>query len=390
MISNTIYEHLKDIYNTKVEKLIEPAITINQSDTVSKVINKLSKNESYDAFYQEGKSVLTTNVRALLAGKDIADMKIGPFLYSIPHLKSNEKVQRAANIMAHYRIRAAPVLEKGKIIGAVNAKKILNLLASKDNKWIQANLFLTKNPITVSVNDSLGAARKIMLNKKIDHLPVLNKGAVSQVLTSYHLLHSINPHEGIGRRSVGVNKIKTLESKIGNIGSTRIPQCKPNDDLNLILKGMLKTDTTCCLVNLWDNLQGIITVRDILSLLALKIESEIPLFIVGLPEDQSDVDLIVSKFTDTLKRLQKVYTEIQEAKVTIKQQRTGGKKAGKYEVSIRVTTPHHSPYIYREVGFDLSQTLEALSQKLLRNLSKRSKRRNKQSIRKINLPYTSV
>ena len=153
---------------------------------------------------------------------------------------------------------------------------------------------------------------------------------------------------------------------------------------------MLKTDTTCCLVNLWDNLQGIITTRDILSLLALKIESEIPLFIVGLPEDQSDVDLIVSKFTDTLKRLQKVYTEIQEAKVTIKQQRTGGKKAGKYEVSIRVITPHHSPYIYTEVGFDLSQTLEALSQKLLRNLSKRSKRRNKQSIRKINLPYTSI
>lgn len=390
MMSNTIYEHLQSIYNTKIENLIEPAITINSSDTVSKVINKLSKNDSYDAFCLDGKSVLTTNVRTLLAGKDIADMKIQPFLYSIPYLKSNEKIQRAANIMAHYRIRAAPVFEKGKMLGVVNAKKILTLLASKDNKWIQANLFFTRNPITVSANDSLSTARRIMISKKIDHLPVINKGSIRQVLTSYHLLHGINPHEGMGRKSAGMNKIRTLESKIGNIGSTRIPQCTPSDNLNSILKLMLKTDTTCCLVNLWDNLQGIITVRDILSLLALKIESEVPLYIVGIPEDQRDVDLIVSKFTQTLKRLQKVYTEIQEARVTIKQQRSGRKKVGKYEISIRITTPHHQPFMYTEVGFDLSQTIEILSQKLLRNLSKRSKRRSKESIRKFRLPYTSV
>jgi ribosome-associated translation inhibitor RaiA len=105
-----------------------------------------------------------------------------------------------------------------------------------------------------------------------------------------------------------------------------------------------------------------------------------------LPEDQKNVNLISKKFENTLKRLQKVYSEIQEAKVSIKQQRTGNKKEGKYEVSIMITTPHHAPLIHNSVGFDLSEVLEELSQKLLRMLSKRAKRRSKTSIRKIGLP----
>lgn len=390
MISDTIYEHLKDIHQKKINSLIEPVIVIEPTSSVSKVINKLSKSDSYDAFCLNGKSVLTTNVRSLLPGKDIADMQVQPFLETIPALTPKDNVQRAANIMSHYRVRTVPVVDKNRIIGGVSANRILKLLSAKDNKWIKANLIFTQNPITVSSNDSLSTARKIMTSKRIDHLPVENKGVIKQVLTSYHLLHAINPHESLGRRAMGMNKVRNLQSKIGNIGSTRIPQCSVDDNLNTILNTMIKTKTTCCLVNLWKNLQGIITVRDILSLLAVRMETEIPLYVVGMPEDQKNVNLITAKFTNTLKRLQKVYSEIQEAKVSIKQRRSGGKKAGKYEVSIMITTPHHSPYIYKDVGFDLSKVIENLSQKLLRNLSKRSKRRSKTSIRKVNLPIRPV
>lgn len=390
MISDTIYEHLKDIHQKKINSLIEPVIVIEPTSSVSKVINKLSKSDSYDAFCLNGKSVLTTNVRSLLPGKDIADMQVQPFLETIPALTPKDNVQRAANIMSHYRVRTVPVVDKNRIIGGVSANRILKLLSAKDNKWIKANLIFTQNPITVSSNDSLSTARKIMTSKRIDHLPVENKGVIKQVLTSYHLLHAINPHESLGRRAMGMNKVRNLQSKIGNIGSTRIPQCSVDDNLNTILNTMIKTKTTCCLVNLWKNLQGIITVRDILSLLAVRMETEIPLYVVGMPEDQKNVNLITAKFSNTLKRLQKVYSEIQEAKVSIKQRRSGGKKAGKYEVSIMITTPHHSPYIYKDVGFDLSKVIENLSQKLLRNLSKRSKRRSKTSIRKVNLPIRPV
>lgn len=390
MISDTIYEHLKDISYKKINSLLEPVTIIEPNSSVSKIINQLSKNDSYDAFCLNGKSVLTTNVRALLLGKDIIAMKVKPFLETIPALTLRDNIQKAANVMNHYRIRTVPVVDNGEIIGGIKAEKILRLLSSEDNKWIKANLIFTKNPITISSEKSLSTARKIMTLKRIDHLPVQNKGIIKQVLTSYHILHALIPHESLGRRAMGMKKVRNLQSKIGNIGTTRIPKCVPDDNLNSILEKMLKTNTTCCLVNLRENLLGIITYRDIMSLLSVKMETEIPLYIVGVPEDQRNVDLITSKFTKTLKRIQKVYSEIQEAKISIKQQRSGSKKAGKFDVSIMVTTPHHSPYIYKEVGFDLSKVLENLSQKLLRNLSKRSKRRSKTSIRKMNLPITAL
>jgi CBS domain-containing protein len=386
MISDTIHEHMQDIQLIKVKSLISKATTIEPTDTLSSVINKITKNNSYDVFYLKDRNVLSTNVRSLLNAKNINTMKIESFLYPIPHVTQNDSVQKVANIIAHYRIREVPVVEKNQIIGVVTAKQIIKLLSSKDNKWIKANLIYTQNPITISANESISNARRIMTAKRIDHLPVLNQGKIKQILTSYHILQSITPSEKQGRKSMIPETVHALESKIGNMGSVRIPQCSANDDLNKIINSMLKTDTTCCLVNLWDNLQGIITFRDILVLLASKLETRIPLYIVGMPEDQQNIELINSKFVKILKRLQNVYSEIHEARVSIKQQRTGNKKEGKYEVSIMIITPHHTPLIYNSIGFDLSKVLEDLSQKLLRTLSKRAKNRSKDSIRKIELP----
>jgi len=386
MITDTIHAHMKDIQSTKIKSLISKATIIEPTDTLSHVINKITKNNSYDVFYLKDKKILSTNIRALLNAKNINTMKVESFLYPIPHVTQNDSVQKVANIITHYRIREVPVVDKNQIIGVVTAQRIVKLLSTNDNKWIKANLIYTQNPITVPSDESVSNARRIMTTKRIDHLPVLNQGKIKQVLTSYHILQSIMPSEKQGRKSMGSETTHALEFKIGNIGSTRIPQCSANDDLNKIINLMLKADTTCCLVSLQGTLQGIITLRDILGLLASKLETPIPLYIVGMPEDQQNVNLISSKFGKTLKRLQQVYSEIHEARVSIKHQRSGNKKEGKYEVSIMIITPHHTPLIYNSIGFDLSEVLEDLSEKLLRNLSKRAKHRSKNSIRKIGLP----
>jgi CBS domain-containing protein len=388
MITETIYEHLKDIYNSKVGPLVSPAIEIDPSFTVSQVMSIISKNDTYDVFCLEGNSVFTTNVRSLLAGKNISNMKIRPFLSPIHSLTKDDLIQKAANTIAHYRIRAVPVLENNKIVGCITAKSIIELLSKKDNRWINANIILSKNPITIKSSEPLATARRLMISKKIDHLPVIDKNSVRQVLTSYHVLQSLNPEERLGKRSLGMTKVGNLGARIGNMGSTRIPRCLPSDNLNTIIRSMLDTNTTCCLVSLWDKLQGIITYRDILSLLAAKIESEIPLYVVGMPEEQKNVDLITSKFSNTLKRIQNVYSEIQEARVSIKKQRSGSNKRreGMYEVSIMIITPHYAPFIFKESGWDLGKVFETLSQKMRRTLSKRAKRRFKPSIRKIETP----
>jgi len=387
MLADTIYEHFKDIYQLKLPSP-QKAVIVNTSSTVSEVIKQISNSDVYDVFCLEGNSVYATNVRELLSASNISNTMIRPYLYAVPSLAPNDTVNKASNIMAYYRIRSAPVVQDNEIIGQVGAKDILELLLSKDNKWIKANMIFTQNPVTLNSTDSLGEARKIMTTKRIDHIPILNKGSVKQVLTSFHVLQTIIPRERLGKKLIGMDKIRRQESSIGNIGSTRIPQCSPKDDLNSIIRSMLKTNTTCSLVSVWETLHGIITYRDILSLLAAKIESQIPFYIVGLPEDASNADIIISKFTNTLKRIQKVYGDIVEARATIKRQHTqGGRQL--HEVSIRVTTPYKT-FMHSESGWDLSQVFDYLNQRFLKNLSRRAKRRFKPSIRKADLPISPI
>ncbi len=390
MITDTIYEHFEDVYNKKIDSLVKGTVTIDPSDRVSKVISKLSKSNTYGVFCQDKDRVLTTEIRTLLTVKAVAGTQVEQFLYPVPAVKKGDTVNDASNIMAHYRIREVPVVDKkNKLVGVVFAKDILKLMNKKDNKWIKASLIHTQNPITVSSRDSLGTARKLMNSKRIDHLPVIKNDKVSQVLTSYHILTNIPLEERLGKELVGQKKVRKFETPIGNIGTTRIQSCDAGDNLNTILTTMLKTDTSCCLVSMWDTLQGIITYRDILSLLAPKMESEVPLYIVGLPKYQRNTDLMVSKFKNTLQKIRKVYNQIQEARISIKQHRSGRKKEGKYEVTALIITPHKS-YNFKEVGFDLGNVVEQTNQKLMRSLAKRAKRRNKTSIRKVSSPLSPL
>ena len=108
-------------------------------------------------------------------------------------------------------------------------------------------------------------------------------------------------------------------------------------------------------------------------------KDELAFYIVGLPEDE-DSALIASKFSKVLNRLQKVYSKIDEARLTIEKSRTGGKRKN-FEVRILIITPKKR-HIYKETGWDLSNVCEQLGQRLLSNLSKRNKKRQKASIRK--------
>ena len=108
---------------------------------------------------------------------------------------------------------------------------------------------------------------------------------------------------------------------------------------------------------------------------------EIPLYIVGISKTEPDTDLIKSKFTKVLERLYKIHSKIDEVRITIKKQRTGGKNQN-CVVSILIKTPHHM-FNYTVSGWGLSNVCEALNQRLIKNLTKRDKKRSKSSIRKI-------
>jgi CBS domain-containing protein len=380
--AQVIYAHLKEVRDLKVDKILKKATIIDSSDSISKTIGILVNSDSYEAFCMDGKDVLTISARDLLGVKDIDNMKIKPILRKIQPLTRNDTVEKASAILSHYRMRSVPVVEGNEIIGAVNGKDIVELLQKQNLKWIPASTILTADPITVTSTDSLATARKLMITKRIDHLPVIKGGKVSQVLTSMHLLQVIKPTERLGMGLRGLNLHKKYDENIANMGSTRIPNLNTNEPLSTVIESMLKNGASCCLLTLWDHVHGIITFKDIINILESKIPSEVPLFIVGLPEDYSNAEIVKTKFDKIIRNLTKVYPEVEQAKASIKTIHNPVSNRPHYEVSVRVFSPYRT-FNYTEMGWDLSKVFDALGSKLIRNLSQRSKKRWKTSIRKI-------
>lgn len=379
-----IYAHLKQVRDFQVSKILTKPTLIDSSDVVSKVIGVLVNSNSYDAFCMDGKDVLTIGVRDLLAAKDVENMKVKPLLRKIQALSKNDTVEKASALLSHYRMRSVPVVENSQIIGVVNVKDIVELLHKQDLKWMSVNDILTPDPITVKSQDSISTARKIMITKKIDHLPVIKGDKVSQVMTSMHLLQVVKPGEKIGMGLRGVKLMKKYESEIGNIGSTRIPNLDTHAPLSVVIESMLKNDASCCLLTLWDHVHGIVTYKDIVNILESRIPSEVPLYIVGLPEDYSSAEIVKTKFDKIIRNLRKVYPEVESAKASVKTIHNPKSNRPHYEVGVRIITPYKT-YNYDEMGWDLSKVFDILGSKVIRNLAQHSKKRWKTSIRKIDM-----
>ncbi len=380
MIYDVIYDHLKEIRQTQV-RTIQSVVTITAPEhTVSQTIDKIVKNDSYDAFFKHGKTVYGTNIREMLSARHVSNMAAEPFFYPIPSVSPNDNLEKAANIINHYRTRSVPIVENDEISGVVRVEEILKILSKLDNKWIKASLIFTPTPITIDHNSLLSSARKIMTSKRIDHLPVTSNGQLKQVLTSYHILQALIPEERLGKKTMAAKRIAKLGSKVKNIGTDRISQCVPGDNINVVIKSMLENNTSFSLVMLWSNIHGIITYRDILDLFETKVKSDIPIYIVGMPDDERNSGIIESKFKKALQRLNKVSSKIQEARISIKRQRVQGAKQ-LYQITALIITPNRI-FSFKEQEWDLSKSIENINQKILKGLSKNDRKRSKISIRK--------
>jgi hypothetical protein len=135
---------------------------------------------------------------------------------------------------------------------------------------------------------------------------------------------------------------------------------------------------------LWDNVHGIVTYKDIVNILESKIQSETPLYIVGLPEDYSSAEIVKTKFDKIIRNLSKVYPEVESAKASIKTIHNPASNRPHYEVGVRIITPYKT-YNYAEMGWDLSKIFDTLGGKVIRNLAQHGKKRWKTSIRKMDM-----
>ena len=126
---------------------------------------------------------------------------------------------------------------------------------------------------------------------------------------------------------------------------------------------------------------GMISFRDIIALLGEQVESEIPAYIIGLPEDPFESELVKSKFTNTIKLLYKISPEIVEARCKIKIKDITGERK-RYEISASIISPYRR-YSYTSTNeYDIAKIFDEMSDSFKNQISrKKSSDKQRESVR---------
>jgi CBS domain-containing protein len=374
-----LYNSLNALRNKSVKELMEAPIIVNANDSISKVIGVLTEAKAYDAFIPLSNKIASINIRDILGTRDIVSAKPSLIGKIVPSLSFESTLGYASRIMSYYRLRALPIVQHNEIVGQITARSIVKQMNSAGVGGVRASDIMTPNPIVLRAKDKASSAKGIMIRHRIDHLPVMEDSKLAGIVTSTHMVQATLPSEKIGRKSLGMDKLIRLDFPVIGIADRNVITSKHDDTLQSLTGLIIDANSTYSIVKILDEVQGIITYRDIVALLEEKIEEDIPAFIVGLPDDPFDAELAKSKFIGLIKLLRKASPEIEEARCYMKIRDIQGERR-RYEVDVNVITPYRR-HTYTNIGWDLAKMFDQTSDALKKKLAHRQSRKGRKSSR---------
>ncbi|MCD6547537.1 MAG: CBS domain-containing protein [Nanoarchaeota archaeon] len=99
-------------------------------------------------------------------------------------------IGKAARLMARHKIGSVIVVDKGVIVGILTEGDILRraFIKNKSPTKTRVKDIMTKNPITLSVDDDLSKVANIMNKKGVRRFPVVSEGKLVGYLSEKDLL----------------------------------------------------------------------------------------------------------------------------------------------------------------------------------------------------------
>ncbi len=163
---------------------------------------------------------------------------------------------RARNLMLERKVRRLVITNGREVIGVITAIDIARVLARRGAPWRWRNpenslvdRFMTRNPITISPEESVSTAARIMSNKNIGGLPVVRDSALIGILTETDISRYFSEEL---RGKFKINGLMTNKFRV----------ISPNTNLKKVAK-LITKGNRALIVGFNGNYLGLITEGDI-------------------------------------------------------------------------------------------------------------------------------
>jgi CBS domain-containing protein len=365
---------VEELRSRSIEPFLSDLVALPADSSIAKVVGVLRERGVYEVFLPENKRCGLISARDVLKIGSIEATKASAYMSYVPLMSKQSSVGEIARLMTDYRIRAVPISDGRKITGQVNSVNILAKLKSAIGGDMRVTSLAASNPITIQSEASCAKARDLMIRKRIDHLPVTEETRVEGMITSNDIISHITSSERLGSKSMKPEMRGVFDFAVKDAMDKTPLACSPDSTAEQALELMLTSNRTYVLVAQWEELQGIATHRNFMSILAeVEPELDVPVFIVGLPDDPFEAEATKAKFRRIVNQLLRVFPDIVEARSVIKSKFTKpGKDRGRYEVTVQIRTSRDS-YTYSEEGWELPAIYDIITNRLKRLMTAKRK-----------------
>lgn len=96
----------------------------------------------------------------------------------IAFVNSNESIQSAAQLMQQYNVGSIPVCDNNRLVGIVTDRDIALRSVAKGQNEHSVGDIMTKHPVTASPETDVHEASRIMGEKQIRRLPVVENNSL--------------------------------------------------------------------------------------------------------------------------------------------------------------------------------------------------------------------
>jgi CBS domain-containing protein len=122
----------------------------------------------------------------------VSNMLVREYMTKEPIVLSPEDdVKSAFNLLVEKRIRQAPVVQKGELVGMATDRDLRTAMVQslKINK-IKVGIVMTKDPVTITEDTNIVDAGKLMSAGKFNAIPVVEEsGRLKGIITTTDILN---------------------------------------------------------------------------------------------------------------------------------------------------------------------------------------------------------
>ena len=122
-------------------------------------------------------------------------MKVRELMTGNPSsVESNATLGQVATLMKQEDCGSIPVVDGARLVGIVTDRDIVirAVAAGKDPKTLRVSEVMSANPVTVGPDDDIKQAEKVMADRQIRRLPVVEKGALVGILVTAQIARAEN------------------------------------------------------------------------------------------------------------------------------------------------------------------------------------------------------